>query len=149
MVLGLAIPFTETELRSAARRRLFEIHPDTASVDGEHSVDDILEARRLLEAYLREKTPSPISTEQIGREDAAYRHYRAGVKILGEALDRYWKRRVGYSHLPESAPFYLEFIEEIKKAKEQFARVLDLDPGGLWTVDAVEEIARINVWLGM
>ncbi|MDH5654612.1 MAG: hypothetical protein OEZ34_01800 [Spirochaetia bacterium] len=147
-ILELSEDFSKDQLIRSFRKKLFENHPDTAeNKNSDVSVDDLLLSRKFLEEYLNETQKQP-SRRPDEKEDDGYRDYREGMKILGSALDAYWKKRVQFSHRPEGADFIKQFHEELNRARDYFIRVLEIYPGGLWTPDAVEEIARINDWLG-
>lgn len=148
-LFGLKHPFEEEDLRRESRRLLIAVHPDTAREQVGLTIDEVLEARHLLERYLLDHVSAGGGERARSGAEEAFIYYREGMRIYSEALDEYWKKRLRYSHLSEDAPYLDVFREKLKRAKRRFATVLEMDPGGLWTPDAVEEIARINVWLGL
>lgn len=172
-LLGLEGDFDGDALRRAYHRRLFEIHPDTAtSVDdtpGLH-VSELIEARDYLEQWIflrdesrdergRESSSDPEFRERTpdgeGRKEApgapggsdGYEWYRQADRIFAAALELYWRERLKYSRLPDETTVLGEFRGRLREARALFVRVLDRYPGGIWTPDAVEKIARINAWL--
>jgi len=147
-ILELHDDFTAEELIQVYRKKLFQIHPDTSlEINADIRIDDLIASRKFLEEFLNKKKETPLVPKKT--KDDGFSDYREGMVILGEALDSYWKKRVHYSQRPEDAEFIKKFHEELIRAKDKFAAVLIQHPGGLWTPDAVEEIARINDWLGI
>ena len=147
-ILELHEDFTAEELIQVYRKKLFQIHPDTSlEVETEISIDDLIASRKFLEEFLTQKKEVPQKAQKT--KDDGYMDYREGMVILGAALDSYWKKRIHYSQRPEDAEFVKKFHDDLNRAKDRFAAVLIQHPGGLWTPDAVEEIARINDWLGV
>ena len=145
-LLDLSENFSREEMIQSFRKKIFFIHPDTSgNIQADISVDDLLKSRKFLDEYLLLRSEN---APGIKKEDDGYKDYREGMSILGAAMDSYWKKRVHYSQRPESADFIQQFHEELNRARDLFVRVLNSYPGGLWTPDAVEEIARINSWLG-
>ena len=148
-------PLTLETIRSAYHKKLFEIHPDTAQVVSEESgarIAEIIEARNLLEEFVKLGSPtaSPVPANvsvplESGKD--GYNWYRRASDAYGECLDDYWRERLRFSHIPEKSPEVRRFYERLEAARQIFARVLEEFPGGMWTPDAVEKIAKINVWL--
>lgn len=146
IILGLKSPFSAEELLFSYRKKLFAIHPDTSSGPSAGiTVDIIKQAREVLQKYCENK---PEKTRDIPSGKDGYGLYKKGMDLLGDAFDAFWKERLHYSEIPQNAPFVLEFRTKLNLARNLFAEVLENFPGGLWTSDAVEEIARINIWLG-
>ncbi len=159
-VLGLRDPFTSEQLLREYHRRLFAVHPDTATEelpDAARLVHALREAREVLEAMPdgaraeSESVPGgeakPERTTDSGGRDG-YHWYREGSSLVGDALDDYFRERLHYSQALDTSPGSVRLRETLLRARALFARVLETHPGGLWTPDAVEQIARINVWLG-
>ena len=147
IVLGIADPFTQEELLREYHRRLFKVHPDTAREalpDVARLVQRLLLAREVL---LAEPSVSSRVASGAGGTDG-YLWYREAAALVGDALDDYFRERLSFSRTPESSPGTTRLQENLLAARALFARVLETHPGGLWTPDAVEQIARINVWLG-
>ncbi|MCB1139449.1 MAG: hypothetical protein KDK23_11865 [Leptospiraceae bacterium] len=78
-----------------------------------------------------------------------YNLYRRALFLYSEAIIEYFERRKGFQgntvSEPEAEPE--AFRERLEEARSLFVLVLELFPGGTWTPDSIEQIARINVWL--
>lgn len=141
-LLNLPPVFGETEIRAAFHKKIFETHPDTSgNKDAGPDVARLLAARKILLS----SSPHPVSRTA---EDDGYAWYRRASDLLGEALELYFRERVKYSSMPPDHPALQSFRNHMEEALELFVRVLDHFPGGIWTPDAVEQIARIQTWLG-
>ena len=166
LLFSLSEDFTPEELLRSYRRKLFETHPDTATEATMESsglrVTRLLEARDVLEAHLKRSGAGlqPGTTEPAARTDQpaeerrgpagedGYNWYRQANGVYSDALEQYWRERLKWSEMPEDTPQYLSFRKQLERARGLFAAVLGTFPGGIWTPDAVEQIARINIWLG-
>lgn len=167
-LLSLSEDCTHEEMLRAYHKKLFELHPDTApgdSRDAGRLVSEIVTARKLLQAALEAGTGSDAGarSDTSARRDAGarndagagtaeggpdgYEWYRQAAAVFSEALDEYWQERLKYSQFPENSPVLARFREKLLESKRLFGNVLDRFPGGIWTPDAVERIARINLWL--
>ena len=146
-------------LLQAYHKLLFEIHPDTSkveSLDSAELLEEIKEARSLLEEnLLRRQEPGSVSDAARREGKSAtfsgkdgYEIYRRAGILMGDAMQEYWKERLRWSGIPSDSPKIQSALKKMQQAKNLFARVLNEFPGGVWTPDAVEEIARINIWLG-
>lgn len=159
-VLGLGAEYSPSELTRAYHRKLFEFHPDTsgeADPEAGRRLDELILARRILERRLeyRERGGGELAAQsggidprpRSGSGSRDYLLYRQALSLFGEALDRYWRERLKFSQMPAGSPELRRFHERIREARKLFAAVLEGFPGGIWTADAVEHIARINSWL--
>ena len=149
-LLALAQNYTLAELHAAYHQRLFDIHPDTSAVrfeDAGRLLEETVLARKTLEEALTQKAPLKESfSAEPGRD--GYTWYRQASAIMSTALQDYWRERLRWSQIPVDSPQLKEIAARLTNARELFARVLTEFPGGTWTPDAVDEIARINLWLG-
>lgn len=86
-------------------------------------------------------------TGPAGRD--GYNLYRKALFLYSEAILGYFEKRKTMQGRtvsePEAEPE--DFKEKLEEARGLFVQVLERFPGGTWTPDSIEQIARINVWL--
>lgn len=168
--LGNVSAVDRQSIDRAFRKQLFAIHPDTSRITPEITVDDLIRARNHLHdclEYKEQQNParSGLQSGQTdreavhestaagsGREKAfrqqvdGYEDYRHGMDLFSKAMQDYFNSRKKYSSLPENSTEFEIIYERFREAKKVLARVLEY-PGSIWTSDAVETIARINLWV--
>ncbi|MCB1169463.1 MAG: hypothetical protein KDK25_03975 [Leptospiraceae bacterium] len=96
-----------------------------------------------------ERSRDPRFAATAGAGADGYNYYRKALFLYSEAILEYFERRKGFHGKtvsePEAEP--RGFRERLEEARSLFVQVLELFPGGTWTPDSIEQIARINVWL--
>lgn len=78
-----------------------------------------------------------------------YSLYRKALFLYSEAVLEYFEKRKNLQGQTVSEPGAEPegFRQRLEEARGLFVQVLERFPGGTWTPDAIEQIARINVWL--
>ena len=78
-----------------------------------------------------------------------YNLYRKALFLYSEAVLEYFEKRkhVNGGTVSEPAAEPDGFRSRLEEARSLFVQVLERFPGGTWTPDSIEQIARINVWL--
>ncbi len=90
----------------------------------------------------QKKDPGPSGAD-------GYKLYRRALFLYSEAVLNYFEKRKHVSGRTVSAPTAEPegFRSTLEEARSLFVQVLERFPGGTWTPDSIEQIARINVWL--
>ncbi len=78
-----------------------------------------------------------------------YNLYRKALFLYSEAVLEYFEKRKHLNGGTVSEPTAEPdgFRSRLEEARSLFVQVLERFPGGTWTPDSIEQIARINVWL--
>ncbi len=84
-----------------------------------------------------------------GSGPEGYNLYRKALFLYSEAILAYFenRKRVQGKTVSEPSAEPETFRSHLEEARSLFVQVLERFPGGTWTPDAIEQIARINVWL--
>lgn len=77
-----------------------------------------------------------------------YNLYRRALFLYSEGILAYFERKKRMQgEDASSAAETRAFREGLEEARGLFVQVLERFPGGIWTPDSIEQIARINIWL--
>ena len=139
-LFGLTSRFTKEELTRAYRTLAKLNHPDLTK--------DAASAMRMViinagyECLTKVAEQGGYAPAPQKAEDPAYAIYREGFDALARAFDRYYAE--GAQARAERMD---QFLEELRAAKSQLARVVREYPESLWTGDAIDKVMSINLWL--
>ena len=141
LLFGLSDNFSHQQLRSAYSALAHLNHPDVSnSPDSQMRMAIINEAYEFLKTH-KIKVEENVKSESV--IDKAYEHYKQGFSIMKSAFENYFgenenKQFVGNKTILQT---------ELKKAKAQFAYLINEHNNSNWTSDAIDRICSINKWL--
>ena len=84
------------------------------------------------------------SKEKTG--DKIYYLYKKASEIYSEALEEYFEK-AKQVNLDARDKTYKSLLAKLHQCKDIMAQIIKNDPGGIWTSDAIEKVASINIWI--
>ncbi|MDH5717740.1 MAG: hypothetical protein OEZ22_08880 [Spirochaetia bacterium] len=101
------------------------------------------------EIFSEKKAQAPSDEEKQNNKDESeeiFQIYKKAAAHYSKALEEYFDK-TKQVNLNANDENYLKLKEKLKYCKDLLAKVIKSDPSGIWASDAIEKIARINVWL--
>ncbi|MDH5720837.1 MAG: J domain-containing protein [Spirochaetia bacterium] len=148
---------TSQTLKKRYHELAFRLHPDKKGAKEDFlnlkkSYDILIKALdtnpQIFSVFNSKREPKKEDLQSIKKpvSDAVYLLYKRASIIYSEALEDYFEK-VKQVNLSVSDENYQSLLTKLVQCKSLLAKIIKKDPAGIWTSDAIEKVASINVWI--